>query len=275
MNQTPLEGNSFSDGVSFETSIDAGSSYQDHGVMENGYSWTYAFATTDREWGNAENPDKVAKNQQITIAPSELATWGASKLAALSGGLLTTEVIAGTPVAGATQTELEDAWFFKQAIVLVGQNGDGTEPTINSVTGSVDGAGVLDDDYTVAKVAGGWAVIPYDGGVFDTEAQAMEVDYDYTPAASVNVHSGSTSTVLVPFIARFTHYTDAGKTTWDFRHTIFRVNPDAGGITLNKLGSKSDTDYDLYTVALTGDIDTSLEDGKQLDLQEYDDTVYG
>lgn len=189
MNQTDLAGNSISDGVSFEVSIDDGSSFLDMGVMENGYSWTYGFATTDREWGNAENPDKVAKNQVVNIAPSELATWRGANIAAISGGLMTTEA-------------------------------------------------------------------------------------ETTPAAGTNVLSGTTSTVLTPFIARFTHYTNVAKTEWDFQHTIFRVNPDAGGITLNKQGSKSDTDYDLWTIALTGEIDTSLDDGEQLDKVYFADSVY-
>ena len=189
MNQTSLESNSFSDGVSFEVSTDSGSSWIDMGVLENGYSWTYNFATTEREWGNTKNPDKVAKNQKVTIAPSELATWKGVNMAAISGGLMTTEVEA-------------------------------------------------------------------------------------TPAAGINVLSGTTSTELTPFQVRMTHYTDAAKTTWDFQHTIFRVNPDAGGITFNKNGSKSDQDYDLWTVALTGEIDTSLDDGEQLDKVYYADSVY-
>lgn len=189
MNQTDLAANSISDGVSFEVSTDDGTTYIDMGVLENGYSWTYNFSTTDREWGNAENPDKVAKNQQVTISPSELAVWKGVNVAAISGGIMTTEA-------------------------------------------------------------------------------------ETTPAAGVNVFSGTTSTVLAPFIARFTHYTNAGKTEWDFQHTIFRVNPDAGGITMNKNGSKSDTDYDLWTIALTGEIDTSLDDGEQLDKVYYADSIY-
>jgi hypothetical protein len=275
MNQTTLEANSFSDGVSFEVSTDGGSTYLDMGVMENGYSWTYDFATSDREWGNAENPDKVAKNQKVTIAPSELAVWKGANIAAISGGLMTAETVAGSEVTGASQVVASGSWEFDKVIILDGQMYDGSAPTVTSVTGSVDGAGTLADDYEIVKVAGGWAIVPFDGSVFDTEAQNLTIVTTYTPAASVSVYSGTTSSPLSPFRARFTHYTNAAMTTYDFRHEIFRVNPDAGGITMNKLGSKSDTDYDLWTIALTGEVDTSLEDGKQLDSQYYDSTVYG
>lgn len=188
--QTDETGNSAAGGVSFEVSTDAGTTWDDMGVLENGYSFTYDFATTDREWGNAENPNKVAKNQKVTIAPSELATHKGVNFAAISGGLFTTEVEATTPAAG------------------------------------------------------------------------------------VYVKSGAAATTLVPFMARFTHYTTAAKDDWDFRHEIFRVNPDAGGISINKNGAKSDQDYDLWTLALTGEVDSTLDEGEQLDKVYYADSVY-
>ncbi len=187
--QTSETANSASGGVSFEVSTDSGSTWIDMGVLEDGYSWTYDFSTTDREWGNAENPNKIAKNQKVTIAPSELATWKGANFAAISGGLMTL-----------TTTE--------------------------------------------------------------------------TPAAGVEVTSGSAATTLTPFQARFTHYTDAAKTGYDFRHEIFRVNPDAGGITINKNGAKSDKDYDLWTLAMTGEVDSSLDEGEQLDKVYYAGSVY-
>ena len=196
-NQTTLEANSFSDGVSCEISIDAGSTYIDLGVMENGYTWAYAFATTERELGNAENPDKSAKNQKVTITPSELGTWKAVNFAAISGGLMTTEVVAA--------------------------------------------------------------------------------DVGVTPAG-ILVKSGSSSTTLVPFIMRLTHWTTtdpvANPDDFDFRHTIYRVNPDAGGITMNKNGSKSDQDLDFWTGAFTGEADSSRDDGHQVDDVFYADSVY-
>ena len=272
--QTSETGNSVSGGVSFEVSTDSGATWIDMGILENGYSFTYDFATTDREWGNGENPPKVAKNQKVTIAPSELATYKGANFAAISGGLMTTETIAGVEVVGASQIVASGAWSFNQAIILDGQNGDGSQPTVTSVTGTVDGTGGLGSDYEVAKVSGGWAIIPLDGAVFDTEVQALTIVTTYTPAAGVNVLSGSAATTLVPFQARFTHYTDSARTTQDFRHTIFRVNPDAGGITINKNGAKSDTDYDLWTLALTGEVDSTLDEGKQLDTVYYSNSVY-
>lgn len=196
-NQTTLEAQSFSDGVSFEISTDDGSTWVDLGVMENGYSWTYDYATSEREWGNAENPDKVAKNQKVTLTPSELATWKGVNFASASGGLLTSEVIAAVP--------------------------------------------------------------------------------DVTPDG-VLVKSGSSSTVLVPFQVRMTHWTTSDPVTdpdaFDFRHTIYRVSPDAGGLSMTKLGSKSDTDYDLWTLALTGEADSSRTDGHQVDDVFYGDASY-
>lgn len=187
--QTDETGNSAAGGVSFEVSTDDGTTFIDMGVLENGYSWTYDFATTDREWGNAENPGKVAKNQKVTISPAELATWKGVNFAAISGGLMTSAT-------------------------------------------------------TV------------------------------TPAAGVEITSGAAATTLTPFIVKFTHYTNATKTEYDFQHTIFRVNPDAGGISMTKNGAKSDQDYDMWTLALTGEVDSTLDEGEQLDKVYYADSVY-
>ncbi len=196
-NQTTLEANSFSDGVSIEVSTDDGTTYVDLGVMENGYSWSYDFATTERELGNAENPDKAAKNQKVTISPSEMGTWKGVNFAAISGGLMTTETIAA--------------------------------------------------------------------------------DVGVTPAG-ILVKSGSSSTKLTPFILRLTHWTTTDPVTnpdeFDFRHTIYRVNPDAGGLSFNKNGAKSDQDLDFWTGAFTGEADSSRDDGHQVDDVFYADSVY-
>ena len=182
--QTTLEGNSFSDGVSFEVSTDDGTNWIDVGVMDSGYSYTYNFTAAAREWGNAEKSKKIAKVQSVTIAPTELGTWDADVFAAISSGMFTTEAVVGPP------------------------------------------AGTL-------------------------------------------IKFGSSSTELEPVQVRMTHYTTddpiSNPDDYDFRHTIYKVSLDDGGLTFTKNGAKSDADNDTWTVALTGEAESTRDDGHQVD----------
>lgn len=105
---------------------------------------------------------------------------------------------AGTPVAGATQ-DLTFTDYVHQS--LEHQNYDGGIITVNSVTGSVDGLLTVTDDYTVSGSAGAYGVTPVEGANITTLEQTFEVDYDYTPAATVetiynaNRNSAATSTI--------------------------------------------------------------------------------
>ena len=261
--QTSKTNFSYSDGLSFEISTDAGSSWLDVGVMDDGASFTFNYDKSELESGNAENPDPIAKNLKLALAPSGLWTWNSAAISALGAGLFTRTAVAGTLVSDASQAVLSGNWSFDRAILLANQNFDGSEVTIVSVTGSVDGAGSA-DDYDIAEIAGGYSVIPRDGTNFTTEVQTLTIVYDYTPAAHYVLAAGTTSKVLLPFVCRFTHYTNNALTTYDYRLTAFRVSPDSGGLVFNKLGAKSSNDLDQWTVAMTAEIDSGLADGSQL-----------
>jgi len=261
--QTPLTANKSAQGVAMEISTDAGSNWLDCGVLGDGYEWVNDYSANEVEHGNAENPDSVAKNQKITVTPSELRTWNSTVMAAVASGLFTIETIAGTPVAGATQTATSGNWSFDTGILLDGQNSSGLVPTINSVTGSVDGAGAA-DDWTTVKAQGGWMLVPLDGTNFTTETQDLVIDYDYTPASGSYIYSGSSSNVLTPYQVKFTHYTDVARTAFDYQHIIYRVFIPAGAMTLTKKGDLSGNDYDTWTISLVGYTDSARDSGKQL-----------
>lgn len=259
-NQTNETDYSYSDGLSFEISTDGMSSWLDMGVMENGASFSPTFDKSDLEAGNAEDPDPLAKNQTITMSPSALWTWKSANIAAISGGLYNRTAVAGTETTD-DQVVASGDWSFDNAILLTGQNGDGTEPTVNSVTGSTDGAGSA-DDYDTALINGGWYLIPRDGTNFTTESQSLAINVTYTPAAMYEITTGETTTVLEPFAARFTHWTNDALTEYDWRMTIYRVTPNS--VTMEKLGAKSDNDLDSWTIELEGEVDTSRTSGDQL-----------
>lgn len=267
--QTTAENYKAPDGLRFDISTDGGSSWEDIGAMGDGVEFTYNYTKTEVEFGNAANPDPLAKNQQLAMTPSDLYTFKSSALGKVGAGLFTVTAVAGTLVSGAEQIVTSGNWAFDEGIELDGQNANGTAPTINSVTGSVDGAGAA-DDYTTVLVDGKWRLVPLDGTNFITEDQDLTIDYDYTPAAMYETTAGTTTKVLVPYQCRFTHYTDSSMTTYDWRMTVYRVTPDSGGITISKKGAIGDNTYDTWTLAITGDIDTGLADGSQLFKLEQD-----
>lgn len=262
VDQTQKEDLSFAGGLSFEVSKDDGSSFEDMGIMDDGATITYNYDAPDVEFGNKEDPDRVVKNQTLAVAPSNLLSFDTVSMEALSNGLLTRTAVAGTPVAGAVQNVAQGNWAFNKGILLTGQNADGTAPTINSVTGSIDGP-VGADDYDLALLPGGWHLIPRDGTVFTTEAQSIAINTDYTPGEYSTLAAGTAAKVMAPVWVRLTHYTDSAKTAFDWRIDIYRVFLDSGMV-ITKLGAKSGNNYDNYTVAITGKRDSGRVDGSQL-----------
>jgi hypothetical protein len=115
-----------------------------------------------------------------------------AKIAAMRGGIDVITSTAGTPVAGATQTIASGGWAYDVPVEIDGQNADGTSPTINSVTGGTDGLLVVRTDYVVQKdnSTGKYSLVLTDSATITTLAQAMVVDYDYTPAVLVEVTTG-------------------------------------------------------------------------------------
>jgi len=132
----------------------------------------------------------------------------ANNLALLNKNWVEITSVAGTPVSGATQTLANGAWKFDEVYELEGQNADGTAPTINSVTGSTDGA---TSDYTLVKLGNGnWGIAIKSGGSITTEAQDVVVDYDYTPSASKKV-TFKTNGILGEMFMRITNTNQDGK----------------------------------------------------------------
>jgi hypothetical protein len=114
----------------------------------------------------------------------------------ISGGLATTVVTAGTPVAGASQVVASGGWNYSKVILIENQMYDGSAPTITSVTGSVDGALVLNTDYFMVKLSEvGWGLYVIDSADVTTESQSITIVYGYTPAAVTKIYRGGIKTV--------------------------------------------------------------------------------
>ncbi len=260
--QTQKKGYSTPAGLKLETIVDGGSAY-DLGVMADGMTWTHTYEAPEIENGNAEDPPLNAKNQSVTISPTAFRTWETEALEQISGGLITRQTVAGTLVAGAEQTLASGSWEETVGYEIDGKNADGSAPTINSVTGSSDGLLTEDVDYSIVKVSGGWAISLFGAGV-TTTAQAVVIDYDYTPAAGSYLFSGSASQELVPFILRARHYTDDLYTLYDYEVVFFKTNLTPGSLALTKAGGLGANTVDEWVAEFTASPDGDLESKKQL-----------
>lgn len=266
MDQTSKGPSYVSDGVYYGIR-EYGSSdpFTDVGVMENGFTSTLQSAATSKEFGNRENASPVAKNQKIQIAPTQIYTIENETIALLSGGLITEETIAGTSTTD--DQVIASGWSYLKPVLLDGQNDSGLVPTINSVDGGTDGA-LLTSDYELVQVSGGWAIYFISGGSITTIDQSMTVNSTYTPTASSILYSGESSTEITPIEVRMRHYTNAALTEYDYSLDVFRAFVDPGSLVFTKNGARSDTDYDSFTVTMTGETDSSRVSGKQLYSEE-------
>jgi hypothetical protein len=172
-----------------EYSEDNGSSFVNLGVGDS-FAYVENITPLEARPDNGPTPDALdgiaTQNVNVTGNMWEIKL---AALNALRGGIDTLSSVASTLVSGASQLVAIGDWEFDKPILLTGQNSDGTVPTINSVTGSVDGAGAA-DDWTTVKIGGEWYLIPKDGTNFTTENQTLTINTDYTPAASESLSSG-------------------------------------------------------------------------------------
>ena len=153
-------------------SDDNGSSFVNLGVGDS-LAYTENITPLDASPDNGPTPDVLdGVAEQTATITANLWEQAYAKLEALRGGIDNLTTVASSPVAGATQLIAIGDWSFNAPIELLGQNSDGTVPTINSVTGSTDGAGAA-DDWTTMKLDGKWYLIPLDGTNFTVESQTL------------------------------------------------------------------------------------------------------
>ena len=136
------------------------------------------------EFDNADGLDYFIKGDRIQLT-ADLAEINFDTIEVLDAGHVTKSTVAGTPVSGAEQVITSGGWNYSTFIPFANQNGNGTSPTLNSVTGGTDGALVEDTDFYITQDENGkWGIIIIDSADVTTLAQTITIDYDYTPNAS-------------------------------------------------------------------------------------------
>ncbi len=160
-------------------------------VFANGATYTPAVETAEIAFDDVGTVREEIANETAEIALSSGRVLDFNFIHALTGGLYTKEVVAGTLVSGHVQTVASGAWAYDQVILLDKQNGDLSKQTIASVVGSVDGALVANTDYFMTFLPEvGWAIYIKDTATVTTLVQNIVVTYSYTPNAQTILKRG-------------------------------------------------------------------------------------
>jgi len=166
-----------------------------------------------------------------------------TNLAKFDKGLVSVESVAGAPVAGATQTVFDGSWEYNQFVKLANQNGDGTSPTVNSVTGATNGLLVSETDYFVGQNnAGDWGIFVIDSATVTTESQNLVINYDYTPSASKKITFTQLGTKEL-IVMRLTNTDADGK--------VFKIDvEDVTNVEAPSIDFAGDDEADIATVPM-------------------------
>lgn len=146
------------------------------------------------EFDNVTEMKKFVKGKRVQFT-FDLAEINLTHLATLDSGLVTLETTEGSEVTGEEQVVNSGDWGYNNFIKLENQNGDGSQPNVNSVSGGTDGELTADTDYYVGKDSqGNWGIFVVDSTDVTTESQSITINYDYTPNASKKLTFGSSGT---------------------------------------------------------------------------------
>lgn len=217
--------------------------------------------TWEEVWLKPDNgPEELLgiRNHKCTFS-MDLWEFDLEKFNNLRGGIDSYSTVAGTLVSGAVQTVYSGEWSYNKFIKIENQNGNGSQPAINSVTGSVDGLLTANTDYYVGQNEDGeWGIFVIDSTVVTTSAQNLTINYDYTPNAAKVLKTGGLVTVNSK-IVRLTNENSLGK---KLQLTIYKAYNSKGIAIAFKPDDAEEPN--VIPVTISGVRDTSKIAGEQL-----------
>ncbi len=236
----------------------------DLGVLKGDASIEITYDLVEVLGSKAESLVDIVKNMRANSS-FELYQLHLPNLEKLLDGVATVTSQAGTLQSGVDQVVASGAWAYDRFIPFENQNGDGSQPTVNSVTGGTDGALTEDTDYFIMKDQDGiWGLYVIDSVNLSTESQTITINTDYTPAASKTLKMGAKSASLTAKIVEFSK-TISSKV---FRARLWKAKNESG-ITLAFPDSAGEEPASI-PVSLIGRIDEDRSDGEQL-IEIYDE----
>ena len=229
----------------------------DLGTMENVVfeeSWT----EIRRIGGNVGEISREIRDHMAALG-GDLVEVELENLSKFRGGIDEYSATPGTKVSGADQVINAGAWAYNKFIKIEHQNSDGSEITVNAVTGGTDGLLAANTDYYVGQNdKGEYGIFVIDSATVTTIDQAITIDYDYTPNASKTLKSGG-KTVISPKVVRITNYNANDK---KFEITVYKAY-NSQGIRIS-LPNYNDDATAVCPIRLQGVRDESRTLGDQL-----------
>lgn len=233
-------------------------------VFANGASYTQNTEVTTISFDDVGDVQDQVANETATISISSGRVLDPEFIYDITGGLYTKTIIDGTPVVGATQNIASGAWLFDEIVLVENQNGDLTEPSMTSVTGSVDGALVDGTDYNMVFLPNvGWGIAIVDSATVTVEAQDIDLVYDYTPAGSTKLTRGGVKTIT-PIEIGFEVINDDG--TYN-QFIFYKCSSD--GADGHGFGSENSAEPITMDLTFSAKKDTNRADGDQLNSKEF------
>lgn len=260
----------FPDGCMVSVKRPGDGSYFDVGAVNSAVNATLNWDENEVDTANAGKLAKQIRNMTIA-ADFTLINLDPDGLARLAAGVITKEEVAGVSTAVEDQV-IAAGWADRQVIHLDPRDASGNllKPAsgtiaVTSVTGSVSGAGAADDDYFIISdpnSPSGWSIMLDTAGTatFETTETITIVYPNITPIGSTVLHVGSSTFVMTAYALKFTHTDDNGKVR---SLEIYAVETNSGGFVFSFKGANEDGVEEM-PLSLTGKIDTSRTNGKQL-----------
>lgn len=262
----------FPDGCLFSIQPVGDPSFYDVGAISSAVTNTLNWEENQVETANAGKTAKQIRNMTIAGAFTliNLEPTGVSKM---GGGLFEIQTTTATPTSNVDDQVLASgAWNEKilYPLVMIDSTSGvaykaSAAPTLTSVTGSVDGALTVDDDYIIvadSNAPSGYSImLLLAGATLTTIVQDITIVYaSVTPIASSIIYAGSSTKILTAYAARIKHTDDNGKIR---QLDLFSVDSNSGGFQFNFKGANEDG-LEEMPISYTAKLNTSLVNNRQL-----------
>jgi hypothetical protein len=263
---------SYPDGGKVSVKKTAAGPWLDVGAIIGSLNFTLNYTENQTQLANAGKTDRQIRDMVIA-GGFTLVNTDPEVLEYLSGGMFTIDTQTGSLVSSIEDQVIADGDAVnKQPVPLhlveTGANPLklSAEPTITSVTGSVDSALAENDDYTIIKdlnSSSGYSIVFNTAGTtLSTMAQDFTIVYaSATPIAGDTLHAGTSTLIQNAYGLKIEHRNSDAVIDNSFE--VYAANTDSGGFVFGYKGADEDGLNEM-PISFTGDLDTTRADGKQL-----------
>jgi len=260
----------FPDGALVSVKAVGEGSYTDVGAINSPIANTLTWTENQVETANAGKTAKQIKSM-IMDGSMTLINLEAESVSRLSGGVLTEVITAGGAFTDAPDEVISSGSYGDvqatnlNPTTLAGASVRAVLLALTSITGSVDGALIADNDYTLItdpNSPSGFSIILNTAGTnLTTIVQDITVDYgSITPVASTKLTGGHSTFIMNAVAMKITHTDDNGKLR---QVELYSVDMNSGGFQFNFKGANEDGVEEM-PLAFTAKLDTSRTNGDQL-----------